>query len=375
MMPEQQRFISLCEAVRFELDAPREQTRLQRGIADFVAQVRATGLQVTRATVPRLNAVVERVAERLELRGFPSVYVVNDPVANAFAPSIAGGQTPVIVLNSGLVTLLSPNELEFAIGHELGHLGLRHGIDENQSSPPNEFVALQVRSLQRYAEVSADRVGLLATRSVFTSARVMIKIASGLQAENVAFDIEAFIQQAERDPDELSREWELDLSHPSLPFRLWALLRFSHCAEYSRLAEQGDLGVSISQVDQEVAERFAAMGDGRLDAMETNVYQLALVWAALAMVMDDGMIGSAKRDAFTQIVGIEHAEKALAFAENHDRSAVFSKLAEATERVNAASFATRQRFLEAVENFALLLGMSLSESQAGRLLAQTLQLR
>ena len=149
----------------------------------------------------------------------PEVYVLNHPQANAFAPTFGVTGRPFVVIHSGLAELLATNEIDFALGHELGHLGCGHMI-ESERAYGSEFEALQVRSRMRYAEISADRLGLLATRSVYCAARVMVKLASGLKGDSVALDIDAFLGQLERDPEEISREWELHQSHPALPLRL-----------------------------------------------------------------------------------------------------------------------------------------------------------
>jgi len=178
-MCEISRFQNLCRRVRFCLDeASSDLGEANSFLADFVARVRSTGLQVTRATVPEVYRAVSRVKEALGVPVEPEVYVVNDVSANAFAPAFASGNRPILVLNSGLVTLLNSNELAFAIAHELGHLGLRHSQRLPSVQPQSEFEALQKRSLQRYAEISADRIALIATRSVFGAAHVMVKLAS-----------------------------------------------------------------------------------------------------------------------------------------------------------------------------------------------------
>jgi len=357
------------------LDEPGDETDLcSPFLAEFVARVRSSGLEVTRATVPELAKVIDRTRDALHLETEPEVFVVNNPEANAFAPAFASDRRPIVVLNSGLVRLLTSNELVFAIGHELGHLGMRHGHRLLEAEPRSEFEALQTRSLLRYAEVSADRIALIASRSVFVAAQVMVKLASGLPSESIGLDVDAFVRQVERDPDETSREWELQVSHPSLPLRLWALLRFSHSLEYASAASQLPEGRPLVDIDSQIAERFAALGDGRLSELESHAYQMALVWAGMAMVMDDDIIEQHEREALERLVGLEHAEKALMFAEAQGRHAVIQKLEEAVERVNASSPATRRRLEEAVKAFGIALDLDAERTAAGRIVAAALRL-
>lgn len=353
-------FDELCTAVRYAGDRPRTTSptppAATTNVADLIARIRSTALQVTNKTVPLIHRACERVAERLLLHEMPEVYIMADPTPNAFAPAWAAGHRPIFVLHSGLVQLLSATEIEFVIGHELGHLGMRHG-QLFGTGPTSEYEALQARSFQRAAEISADRVGLLASRSMHLAARVMIKTASGLPSELLGFDIDAFIKQMDRDPAEVSREWELDLSHPSLPLRLWSLLRFGHTDTYALLSGQGASGSPLNTIDAEIESRLQAMGDGALTSIEEDMYQKALMWAGLSLVMSDNVIQPDEEEALMQLVGNDLAAKAIVFAKTHGREAVETKYAEAQRRLEAAGQVIQQRFRTAEEAFRFTLGM------------------
>lgn len=375
-MHRTEHFLSLCEQVRFSLDERADSTEHPESqVADFVARVRAQGLQVTHTMVPSLAATVDRVGESLDLHHPPEVYVVNDPSTNAFAPTFTDGNRAIIVIHSGLVTTLDANELAFTIGHELGHLGLHHGDRLHMEDARSEFEALQARSRRRYAEVSADRVGLVAAKSVYVAARVMIKLASGLPSQMLGVDVDAFVRQVDRDPNELSREWELEDSHPALPFRLWALLRFAQSATYGGLSGQSGQGVDLALIDQEIADRMAAFGDGRLSDMEAEMYELALVWAGVAMVADDHVIEAQEQEALVRLVGAKRAKKAVQFARTQGKDAVLEKFSAALERANNASLATRRKLEESMKAFAVALDQDLDKTRAGQMAAHTLRLR
>ncbi len=375
-MPEYSEFERLCHRLRFALDVPTgHEVEDSHYLPEFVARVRSAGLQVTPTTVPGVAQAVSAVANGLHLAREPEVYIVADSEPNAFVPPLSIDRRPIVVLNSGLVSLLSQNELMFAVAHELAHLGLRHTSRTPAPRQTSEFQALQNRSIQRYAEISADRVALTCTRSVFVAARVMLQLASGLPSEHLGLDIESFIRQIDREPGEISREWELALSHPSTPFRLWALLRFSHSDTYTTLTNQGGCGAPIGEIDQQIALRFAEMGDGRLTEMEACLYRSSLVWAGAAMVMDDDIIEDGEVAALEHLVGEELAGKAITFARSNGRDAVLTKLSESLARANAASLATRRRLDQAVQAFAMSLDLDLSGTGAGRVLQQCLSLR
>ncbi len=354
-MQQAETFTDLCAAARYVGDTPRS-APANVNVADLIARIRSSALKVTAKTVPQVHRACVRVAERLLLPEEAEVYIMANPTPNAFAPAWAVGHRPIIVLHSGLVQLLSITELEVIIGHELGHLGLRHS-NLYATTPTSEYDALQLRSYQRAAEISADRVGLLACRSMHLAARVMIKTASGLPDDLLGFDIDAFVLQMERDPSEVSRQWELELTHPSLPLRLWALLRFAHSDVYATLSGQGASGSPLSIIDTEISERLSAMGDGALTSMEEDVYQKALMWAGLSLVMSDNIIQAHEEEALVQLVGKELAEKAITFAKAHGKDAVEVKYTEAKRRLESVGSSMVQRFRTAEEAFRFTLGV------------------
>lgn len=273
-------FRELCESVRYSPDVgvPAAESlnsnRRDRLLRDIAYRFRANGLAITPGSAPSLAKCIETTALALRLELMPEAYVVNDPACTAFVPAIADGERPIVILSGSLINLLSINELVFVIGHELGHLGLGHGPDEVDPATQTEAAAVS-----QAREISADRVGLIASRSVFVAASVMVKLASGLSSEMLGMDLDAFIRQVE-EGDGLSAEaLGLFHTHPALPIRLWALVRFSHCSAYADLSESGSTGTSIDTVNREVDERFDAIRRSAVRGDVGLVIDLAIAWS------------------------------------------------------------------------------------------------
>jgi heat shock protein HtpX len=77
----------------------------------------------TRDQLPRVYAVVERIAGRMNIPA-PRVYVIPDDSPNAFAT----GRNPshsAVAVTRGILNLLADDELEGVLAHELGHVGNR----------------------------------------------------------------------------------------------------------------------------------------------------------------------------------------------------------------------------------------------------------
>ena len=76
--------------------------------------------QVTEAEAPELYGMVRRLAHRAELP-MPKVYTINEEQPNAFAT----GRNPehgAVAVTSGIMRILSREELEGVLAHELAHI-------------------------------------------------------------------------------------------------------------------------------------------------------------------------------------------------------------------------------------------------------------
>jgi heat shock protein HtpX len=76
--------------------------------------------EISEAESPELFAMVRRLAHKAEIP-MPKVYIINQPQPNAFAT----GRNPshaAVAVTTGIMRILSVEELEGVIGHELAHI-------------------------------------------------------------------------------------------------------------------------------------------------------------------------------------------------------------------------------------------------------------
>src|SRR5947199_3494091 len=88
--------------------------------SDKIALMSSGAKPVTREQLPRLYAVMERLAAKANLP-VPKLYVVPEPAPNAFAT----GRNPrhaSVAVTQGLLELMRDDELEGVIAHELSHV-------------------------------------------------------------------------------------------------------------------------------------------------------------------------------------------------------------------------------------------------------------
>ena len=140
----------------------------------------------------------------------PELYVTLNPVPNAYT---YGHTNPFIVMTSGLVDLLSPEERFFVIGHELGHIKadhvlytiIAHNIAEIMrlvgqatfgiGSLLGQSLVYALLEWHRKAELTADRAGLLCVQNMESPINSFMKLAGGAATLFKEMDKDEFLKQ------------------------------------------------------------------------------------------------------------------------------------------------------------------------------------
>lgn len=235
----------------------------QYWFSDKLALMSMRAREVSPAERPALHAIVERLAQQMDLPK-PRIYVADTDIPNAFAT----GRNPahaVVCVTTGIERRLTPEEMEAVIGHELTHVknrdvmvitfasffatvaatlmrwmfwvslfsgGDRRRRDDGASAFAIVYLVsllvwvisfFLIRALSRYRELAADRGSAIVTGAPSHLASALIKISNGMaripdqdlrttQALNAFFIVPALAGGASLG--------ELFSTHPSLERRL-----------------------------------------------------------------------------------------------------------------------------------------------------------
>ena len=230
------------------------------GVAEqfFYLQNVGASVKVSEKQLPDLHKLLLEACQRLDV-DVPELYIKQNPAPNAYTFAMRGKQ-PFIVIHTSLVELLTPEETQAVIAHELGHLKCEHGVYLTLVNIavlaagllPNWGVIL-AQSLQdqmlewiRCAEFSCDRAALLAVQDPKVVMSVLMKLAGGSPTLAPQLNLDAFIDQA-RAYDQMS-ETQLgellktaqtqQLSHPVPVIRAQAIDQWASSSQYQGLLEQ-----------------------------------------------------------------------------------------------------------------------------------------
>ncbi|AKS34191.1 M48 family metallopeptidase [Mycolicibacterium goodii] len=154
-----------------------------------------------------LHQLLDDCVQVLDAPGRPEMFVTQSPVANAYT---IGMDEPFIVVTSGMYDLMSPEEMRFVIGHELGHALSGHAVYRTmlmhlmRIASTFGFVPVggwALRAIvaalmewERKSELSGDRAGLLCGQDLDSAIRVELKLAAGARLDKL--DSQAFLAQA-----------------------------------------------------------------------------------------------------------------------------------------------------------------------------------
>ena len=197
--------------------------------------------RVTPDNEPALGEVVQEAAVRLQVEPV-QVFIVRSRDINAYT---FGLESPkAVVLYSPLFQLMDRQELQFIIGHELGHVRLGHtelnSLVGGMAGIPTSISAalilnLALLSWTRACEYSADRAGLLACGDLRKAITALVKLEARSTDPRALQEALARLDAQDDDPTNLLGE--LLMTHPLVIKRIDRLRNFARTAAYKRLQE------------------------------------------------------------------------------------------------------------------------------------------
>jgi Zn-dependent protease with chaperone function len=200
----------------------------------------------------------------LDVHPEPTLFVSQSPIVNAYA---LGQDHPCMVINTGLLDLMSEAELRSILAHELGHIKCGHtiltqmatwaitlvfglsGMTFGLSSLVSTGLVLAFYEWLRKAELSADRAALLVTDELNPVMQSMMRMAGGSTRYMNDISLPEFIQQAERyqnlDADGLNQVYKfflynnlsegVFLTHPFAVERVHYLREWADSEDYRQI--------------------------------------------------------------------------------------------------------------------------------------------
>ncbi len=262
--------------------------------------------KVVSKMAPRLDGLIEEVADRLQFKEKIDFYVTNNPELNAFSISrLEEDQAHIINLNSGLVERLDDDELKFVIGHEVGHLisqnaGIMKLVQFIFPDPMRTplLITHKITLWKKLSELTADRFGFIASPRLDKCFSGFFKLASGLDSDRIKFDYKAYMAENEKILDYFRKEMVANLlSHPINPIRIKAVELFSKSEFFKSLQDGGD-GTDDLALRKEISQLIEILLS--LSHSEMDLHRRKYIAAAGLMVA--GLDEDVSDDEYEKII-------------------------------------------------------------------------
>ena len=236
----------------------------------FYVENIASSILVGEKQLPDLHKLLLEACQILDIDA-PQLYVRQHPAPNAYTFAMRGKQ-PFVVIHTSLIEILTPEEIQAVIAHELGHLKCDHSvyltpvnllilaaaIVPNVGAVLAQAIQSQLLAWVRCAEFSCDRAALLATQNPKVVMSVLMKLAGGSPTLSSQLNLDAFIDQA-RAYDDISKT-ELgemvksartaELSHPVTVLRAREIDRWASSQEYQKLVQNHGINYKSETISQ-----------------------------------------------------------------------------------------------------------------------------
>ncbi|MDA8280694.1 MAG: M48 family metallopeptidase [Actinomycetota bacterium] len=243
--------------------------------------------------VPATWATFRRCLVTFDLDVVPALYVMQASQANAMT---IGANSPIVLLNSGLVTSYTAEETHVVLAHETAHvlsdhvqyttmlalLGLLAGgvLSGQMLGLPVKALMYVLLEWSRAAELSSDRAAALAVGDPLAVCRVLMRLAGGAVE---GMNLDAFIRQATEYDDEedlFARHGrfrtEAMQRHPFPVRRVKELVTWVASGEYDRISsgsyvrrgEEPPVSAELQAAVDHYRERFVRFTDRTLGGVE-----------------------------------------------------------------------------------------------------------
>ena len=315
-------------------------------------------IRVEKEIFPTVGNAIEKVFRRLDLENEFNFFVTADNFqANAACSLMPSASKPDIIITSKLIELLSEEELQFIIGHEVAHYFYQHSLYPNLETASETNLKLNILNLNRSAEISADRVGFIASGSLEKSLRASLKLASGLSEKHLKFSFSTYLDQLREIESIGKSQSELWSTHPSFLIRIQALIWFSMSKEYHEYFDTKKKGVyDLKTIDSKIEKTIKKVVGDELENANKAIYDRARLWGSLKLFLVDNKFSKEEQAKFTELVGKEKARKAIGWLKLSNPNMLDKKVEEGFSEASKLLKSDRQNLGKDLEKAAKIAG-------------------
>lgn len=223
-------------------------------------------VRVSDRQFPKLRDIADVCGKALDVP-VPPLYV--SPELKGIEARTFGGEDAVVMVSAAFMDYLSPEEMTFVIGRELGHVQNGHTLYltavyflTKVKNPVLRLgaqpAAIALKGWTRRAEITADRAGLMCVRDLEPARSALAKSTVGSPNLFAGIDVDEYLAQHEEMARGPGRFNELLAEEPAPTKRIAALKAFAETTFYRSIVGEAG-GISKEECDARVGELLSVM--------------------------------------------------------------------------------------------------------------------
>ena len=320
-------------------------------------------VKISNELFPSINQSIDRALKNINIKKDNKInfYLTASSENNAFCRVSPSTNHVDIAINSRLIELMSSEELSSVIGHELAHFLYKHYLYPDPGKIINETGYINKLSLSKAAEISADRVGLIACGNLKYSLQSLFKSITGLPDKYIQFDYDFFLKQLNDLKDFKNNFSQMYSTHPSILNRIQALIWFSQTHEYQNKFLEKDQGdFSLKEVDIKINKSISEVIGEEHNKQNQEIIDSLKLWVTISLFLIDNNFSKEEQKIFTKHFGEEKLNDVKFFLKSANKNSIDDKIHESLRNSQELTKSNKESLLYELE---LIAGMVDSEER------------
>ena len=312
-------------------------------------------VKISNELFPSINLSIDRALKNINIKKDDKInfYLTASSENNAFCRVSPSTSHVDIVINSRLIELMSSEELSSVIGHELAHFLYKHYLYPDPGKSINETGYINKLSLSKAAEISADRVGLIACGNLKFSLQSLFKSITGLPDKYIQFDYDFFLKQLNDLKDFKNNFSQMYSTHPSILNRIQALIWFSQTHEYQNKFLEKDQGdFSLKEVDIKINKSISEVIGEEHNKQNQEIIDSLKLWVTISLFLIDNNFSKEEQKIFTKHFGEEKLNDVKFFLKSANKNSIDDKIHESLRNSQELTKSNKESLLYDLELIA-----------------------
>lgn len=270
------------EKLRYKYDHPLEK---KVRIVQPNDEILLDSIYITNALSSYLYSKIDKIKSLLVEKIDFKLFVTSSRNVNAFSFTHTEIGN-IIMLNSEIIEKFNSSELDFVIGHELGHIVFNHLSNQyNYASNPSHNSYLELRN----QEISSDRFAFMLVEDKSKAYQALFKLLTGVSNKVIFSNIFEYLHQIESNSS--LETISLRKTHPSIYVRLKALLLFeSSQLYYDYMGYNEEAPISKNKLEKKIRKISLEVDSGlelrKIDSLVNKAIIMSMILLEIDLASD-----------------------------------------------------------------------------------------